>query len=123
MHKKICLGLAALSLAFVGCDDSSSSDPKTVNRSELNPPMGLTTVTGDKKIQLRWSAANAEDDFKGYHVFAVAKTVGRLAEVEAAIRRLEETVERLWYAPGMPGATAAGEDFRDRVKALTAPER
>lgn len=65
-------GLVALALSAIACDDGSTKDPSTTPRSELNPPTALTTVTWDKKIELRWQAANAEEAFKGYHVFAVA---------------------------------------------------
>lgn len=70
--------IVALALASTACDKGTSGDPSTIGRSELQPPTGLTTVTWDKKIELRWKGANAEDDFKGYHVFAVAKKISEV---------------------------------------------
>ena len=73
MKYAVMTGLAALSLTTVACDKSTSSNPATVLRSDLNSPNGLVTVTGNKQIELLWLTGNAEKDFKGYHVFAVAK--------------------------------------------------
>lgn len=78
MRRIISLGLALL--ATTACDKSSSSDPATASRNDLNPPSGLVTVTGDKQIELRWQAMNAEEDFKGYRVFAVAKSLSELSQ-------------------------------------------
>ena len=69
---------ATAALAGSACSKSTAANPSTSNRDELNPPAGLITVTGDKKLQLRWSAANAEGDFKGYHVFVYKGTVASL---------------------------------------------
>ncbi len=58
---------------FAGCSDSKS-DPATESKSDLNPPGTLWTVTQNAKIELRWTAGNVEEDFKGYYVFAVEKS-------------------------------------------------
>lgn len=78
MRRIISLGLAII--ATTACDRSTSSDPATATRNDLNPPSGLVTVTGDKQIELRWQAMNAEEDFKGYRVFAVAKALSELSQ-------------------------------------------
>jgi hypothetical protein len=76
MKRFLALGLTAL--AVVACDEASSKDPATATRDALNPPSGLVSVTWDKKIELRWQAMNAEEDFKGFRVFAVAKPISAL---------------------------------------------
>ena len=62
----------------LGCENSS--DPDTVNRAELSPPLNLTTVTGDTTVELRWFAQNFEEELSGYHVFIAAdQTVATLS--------------------------------------------
>ncbi len=78
MRTKFLGSLVASVLAAWACDKSSSSDPETTQRDDLNPPSNLVTVTGDGKIELRWNAANAEDDFKGYHVFIAKSSIADL---------------------------------------------
>jgi hypothetical protein len=72
------LALSFAALAVAACDEASSKDPATATRDALNPPSGLVTVTWDKKVELRWQAMNAEEDFKGFRVFAVAKPLSGL---------------------------------------------
>jgi hypothetical protein len=72
------LGLGLAVFAVVACDEATSKDPATATRDALNPPSGLVSVTWDKKIELRWQAMNAEEDFKGFRVFAVAKPLSGL---------------------------------------------
>jgi hypothetical protein len=68
----ILAALAAGVFAY-GCS-GEKADPKTAGKSDLNPPGLLETVTRDSKIELRWSAGNVEEDFKGYYVFAMKKS-------------------------------------------------
>lgn len=72
------LGLGLAVFAVVACDEATSKDPATATRDALNPPSALASVTWDKKIELRWQAMNAEEDFKGFRVFAVAKPLSGL---------------------------------------------
>lgn len=65
--------LPALAVVAVGCS-GSKSDPKTAGKDDLNPPGKVWTVTQDKAIELRWTAANTEEDFKGYYVFVAKKS-------------------------------------------------
>lgn len=48
---------------------SDSSDPDTISRGKLSPPLKLVTVTGSNQIELRWSAQNFESELAGYQVF------------------------------------------------------
>ena len=66
-------------LAIGACNNATSSDPATTERSALNPPTSLVSLTGDSKLTLRFAAANTEKDFQGYDVFLVAnKTVNSI---------------------------------------------
>ena len=47
-------------LAVGACNNATSSDPATTERSALNPPTSLVSLTGDKKLTLRFAAANTE---------------------------------------------------------------
>lgn len=73
--KKIVCFLALI--AIVSCG-GTEKDPKTNDRGEFNPPGNLQTITQDGKIVLTWVGANAEDDFKGYHVFGIQSTLSDL---------------------------------------------
>lgn len=69
-------GILSLVLPAVipwGCS-GDESNPKTVTKDELNPPGDIRTVTRDSSIELRWSAANVEEDFRGYYVFGIKKS-------------------------------------------------
>lgn len=90
MQRILTLGLVVAGIA--ACDSATSKDPETLSRDALNPPSGLVTVTGDQKIELRWQAMNAEEDFKGYRVFAVAK---KLADLNAPTYPTGYTLDKL----------------------------
>lgn len=64
--------LLASTMTMVACG-GKTTDPATVDRSDLNSPQNLTTVTGNGKITLWWDAQNAESNFQGYYVFAKKK--------------------------------------------------
>lgn len=74
--KYILSGIFSFSLAgaLLASCSGEKADPKTAGKSDLNPPGLLETVTRDGKIELRWSAGNVEEDFKGYYVFAMKKS-------------------------------------------------
>jgi hypothetical protein len=78
-------------LSALACGDGSTSNPTTADRNELYAPNGLISVTRPAKpstIELRWSASNAEEDFKGYLVFGTTKPLadisGKVAFPEGA---------------------------------------
>ena len=61
--------LALVGTGLWGCADGS--DPDTIQRDELSPPLNLLTVTGDQRVELRWNAQNFEDELQGYHVYMI----------------------------------------------------
>src|SRR5688500_490952 len=83
--------LALLGAFLIACD-GKKSDPKTVTPSDLNPPNGLVTISGSAEtgITLHWKAANTEEGFQGYNVFAVKKS---LADVQALPHTYPSTVD------------------------------
>lgn len=69
MRKVLALFVVALSLVLIwGCEETVT-EIKTVEKSELNPPLGLRSITGDGQVTLRWFASNYEEDFGGYLVY------------------------------------------------------
>lgn len=77
--RSICIAsIGAIALVASACDKGTTSDPATVSRSTLNPPTGLISVTDKDGLELRWDAANAEDDVKGYDVFVIKGTLAAL---------------------------------------------
>lgn len=73
MTRTTVLSLGAALALGIGCS-GEKADPKTAGKADLNPPGALETVTKDGEIELRWTAGNVEDDFKGYYVFALKKS-------------------------------------------------
>jgi hypothetical protein len=74
--------IATVFASVLACGGGSTSDPKTADRNELYAPNGLISVTRPSKassIELRWSASNAEKDFKGYLVFGTTKTLSDIS--------------------------------------------
>jgi len=55
-------------MMIVGCEETVTKI-ETVERSELNPPLGLRSITGDGQVTLRWYSSNFEDDFGGYLIY------------------------------------------------------
>ena len=79
MKRLIAISIAALSMSLSACDKGTTSDPATASRDDLNPPNSLITVTGNNQVELRFNVGNAEgEEFKGYHVFAIKKTLSEL---------------------------------------------
>ncbi len=69
MRTLIALTAALVVLMMVaGCEETITKI-ETVERSELNPPLGLRSITGDSQVTLRWYSSNYEDDFGGYLVY------------------------------------------------------
>lgn len=54
----------SLALSFWGCDDETILKPE-----DLNPPLGLMSVTGDGAVSLAWFTSNFEGDLDGYIVY------------------------------------------------------
>ena len=52
--------LATLPFALVACGDSSTSDPKTIVKSDLNPPADLVSVTDTQSMTLQWKITNTK---------------------------------------------------------------
>ncbi len=66
MRILILLGcVAALGLVLAGC----TTEETVVEPEELNPPLGLHSVTGDGSVVLIWYTSNFEADFEGYDVY------------------------------------------------------
>ena len=61
------LALAALIGACIaGCADEGTT---VVEPADLNPPLGLWSVTGDGEVDLAWYTSNYESDLDGYIVY------------------------------------------------------
>ncbi len=108
-------------LALAACG-GESSNPDTASRDDLQSPKDLLSVTGDSKIELRWTGFNAEKELRGYHVFGAATTLADLASkvtypktysvselADAAIPRCEGN-SAFFEAFGLPASDAKCED-------------
>lgn len=65
-------------MMITGCEETVTQI-ETVERSELNPPLGLRSITGDGQVTLRWYASNYEDDFGGYLIYQAAGDYEQIA--------------------------------------------
>ncbi len=73
----------ALAWMFSGCGDTvTNTDTVVVDKEDLNPPLGLVSVTGDGEVALMWYGSNWEDDFRD----------GNAIESDAGYRILMSTV-------------------------------
>lgn len=60
------LGITAIPASIgAGCSD----DPTTVSVEDLAPPLGLSSITGDGSVTLRWQASNFGEDREGFDVY------------------------------------------------------
>jgi hypothetical protein len=60
------LALATLlGIVITGCD----GDTTVVEPGDLNPPLGLWSVTGDGQVDLAWYTSNYESDLSGYCIY------------------------------------------------------
>jgi hypothetical protein len=65
--KNVLLVLGALAvLGFSGCNDD---DVQVVEPSELVPPLGLYSITGDEQVILFWWCSNYGDDLVGFKIY------------------------------------------------------
>ncbi len=104
--KKICaVVLAAAWLS--GCSDSD--DPSVSGQSDLAPPTGLTSITGDTQIELRWTGANFESSFKGYNVFQATSSIAALKTSAAPASPLGVDIAK---AQGVPRCAANNSFFK-----------
>jgi hypothetical protein len=88
-----------LSLMLIwGCEETVT-EIKTVPQSELNPPLGLRSITGDSQVTLRWYSSNYEDDFGGYLVYQAAGDYEQVAPAE--LPAAFDVIDTL-YAAGAP---------------------
>jgi hypothetical protein len=80
-----------LSLMFIWSCEETVTKIATVEKSELNPPLGLRSITQDGKVTLRWYASNYEEDFGGYLVYQATGNYMQLApeELPAAFTSVE----------------------------------
>lgn len=69
------------SILIWGCEETVT-EIKTVPQSELNPPLGVRSITGDSQVTLRWYSSNYEDDFGGYLVYQATGDHEQLAPEE-----------------------------------------
>lgn len=100
MRTILALVVVALSLMLIwGCEETVT-EIKTVERSELNPPLGLRSITGDGHVTLRWYVSNYEEDFGGYLVYQATGDYHQVApeQLPAAFT----AVETLWAFGGSP---------------------
>jgi hypothetical protein len=58
-----------------GCDTDSTT---VVGPGDLNPPLGLWSVTGDGEVDLAWYTSNYESDLDGYVVYFYEGAYGDL---------------------------------------------
>lgn len=69
------LSLVALASLMAACNDSSTADPETIVKGDLNPPAALVSVTDDQSLLLQWTITNTEDDIVGYNVYVAEGTL------------------------------------------------
>lgn len=69
----VVLILAVVGLA--GCDETTS----ILNPEDLNPPLGLTSVTGDGEVALAWFTSNFEGGLDGYKVYLYVGEITNLS--------------------------------------------
>jgi hypothetical protein len=55
-----------IGMFVVGCADEGTT---VVEPADLNPPLGLWSVTGDGEVDLAWYTSNYESDLDGYIVY------------------------------------------------------
>lgn len=65
LSRVICVAaVLALALPISGCDEETILSPE-----DLNPPLGLWSITGDEEVHLVWFTSNFEGDLDGYAVY------------------------------------------------------
>jgi hypothetical protein len=80
-----------------GCEEKVT---QTVERSELNPPLGLRSITGDGQVTLRWYSSNYEVDFGGYIVYQAEGDYQQVAP--EVLPTAFEAIDTLFNLGGMP---------------------
>lgn len=64
-----------MTLGVSGCDETTS----ILSPEDLNPPLGLTSVTGDGEVALAWFTSNFEGGLDGYKVYAYVGEITNLS--------------------------------------------
>jgi hypothetical protein len=64
MKRLVALVIPVLLIAQA-CEETT----ETVAPEDLNPPLGLYSVTGDSSVALGWYTSNFEDDLDGYFIY------------------------------------------------------
>ncbi|MFC1683563.1 hypothetical protein ACFL0G_05110 [Candidatus Zixiibacteriota bacterium] len=79
MRTILTFALTIICLMLVwGCEETVTKI-QTVEQSELNPPLGLRSITGDGQVTLRWYSSNYEEDFGGYIIYQATGNHQQLA--------------------------------------------
>lgn len=60
------IAVAAVVVLVTGCSDDTTT---LVAPEELNPPLGLVSVTGNGRVDLAWYTSNFESDLDGYCIY------------------------------------------------------
>ena len=63
--KRIVALIIPVLVVIAACSDTT----ETVAPEDLNPPLGLYSVTGDSAVALGWYTSNFEDDLDGYFIY------------------------------------------------------
>jgi hypothetical protein len=63
--------IVAITFLITGCSDDSTT---LVAPEELNPPLGLVSVTGNGEVDLAWYTSNFESDLNGYCIYVYEGT-------------------------------------------------
>lgn len=67
-------------VAFAACQ-GTLKDPKTISKSDLNPPFRLMSTTTNNGFILQWNITNTEDDLKGFNVYLIDKPLTEVQKV------------------------------------------
>jgi hypothetical protein len=79
MRTLITIFAAAMILMMIAACEETVTQKEIVEKSELNPPLGLRSITGDTQVTLRWYSSNYEDDFGGYLIYQATGNYERIA--------------------------------------------
>lgn len=61
-------------IGAMGCNSESILSPE-----DLNPPLGLTSVTGDGQVALAWYTSNFESGLEGYRIYMYVGEITNLS--------------------------------------------
>jgi hypothetical protein len=77
VHERVLEAVVVCLLFFgvSGCDETTS----ILSPKDLNPPLGLSSVTGDGEVALAWYTSNFESDLDGYKVYVYVGAITNLS--------------------------------------------